>query len=660
MNRYLDALVDPHASGGGNAHRSTGNDDRADHAVASAGTPNNRPGGGASEFGGLFDDLGHSPFHDQDDDSYSPSNHHQDRLVAERVRVVDPGTLSVLLPPMAHPVPEATEEEQLLYEATDVDEEPPTIEVDLVSALHSYCVNPNEAYGHLVAAALASRSTQRPVTGAEIAEARHNPFLVRMIVASGCLDCDDPVAQRNVQETLDRLMPKGHGEFSPTLYEYLEAFFSMPFVRLSHERYVMLKSSGFENIVLMHKNKHVLPEERIHSVIFNYGHTMLLVNAVFAVVSLLVTTTCTVAIAVVLASWMMIDEPGYQSYGFYTLIAYGCGYALHLIFMVYFMRIKEDERLYEDTEGMCLPSPYVNVCPVLPIFEVICVIRLFRSWPRKRLAFTHNVLVSSRLASMCYAVCFGFPQYVLQSYFSYTSHVVAPRYKRQWSFYFLMVAALAQWGIALFRFSYMMLAYDSTSGLGFACFSIRRIRHSIERHSGVPKILFYLFIFLLEVSAYIVVAASVELGNMDECIFLPTSVISVSGVLMLIILLVFLYIAMLFRRNTLTRLSFVAIPVCALVVATLVLGEVPSSPACVSFFVVVFHRSFVFGYIVYAAFFIAFFSWMVLIFFALLLRTCNIKLFPRFTGPLVRSGTKKTVDSSEEEDSTESERRPEE
>lgn len=692
-SRYLDTWIDPDAANAaaaaGDRHRRRdgshntnihGNTMNRNSAATNTGTGGGA--GGASGrtvsdgFGSLFDDVdAHSPYHDNPDnraaagaaagnswsgaDGRSSSTSSVTSITtgtissggrrprygilvkpipsgsrAARVYVPRPSEPFGLLPPMARPVPEVTEEEQLLDEATDVDAEPPTVEVDLVSALRGYRDNPNEAYGHLVAAALTSRSQKRPVTGLEIAEAGHHPFLVRLIVNSGCLDCEDPVAQENVQETLNLLLPEDQMEVTPALFEYLESFFQMKFVKLSHAQYTLLKACGFENISLMYAHRHVLPDERFHSILINYSGCFSVVNLIFTIAGLLANTTCTVAMGVVLSKWMTVGDSTYQSYGFYTIIAYGIGYALHLIFMVFFMRAKDDERVYEDTQGLTMPSAYTNVCPILPIFEVMCLRNYISGRRRGLLAYTHNVLVASRLADVCYAFCYGFPQYIVQSYLNHTSRAIAPEFQRRWDFYFLMVAVIVQWSIALVRFSWMMVAYDSTSGMGFARFNMRRVRSIVERHTGIPKILYYLFVYVLECGVYIIVAASAEFGHVDDCVFLPTTIISLSGVVLLIILVV--YILIIFHERTLARISFVSIPVCLIMVATLVLGTVPFYPSCADFDTIVFKHSFIFGYIVYAAYFLSFAFWLLEMMLVIIAKCCGTTCFPRLSRPLMR------------------------
>lgn len=514
---------------------------------------------------------------------------------------------------------------------------PNTYVVDLLSALRGYRSSPTEAFGHLVAAALASRSREVPVRGFEVAAAAHHPYLVRLILDSGTLDVDDAEAQQHVQETLDGLISTENGVLSPAIYEYLNSFLRMPFVRLSHAQYTLLKRSGFEYIKLMYDHQHVLPEEHIHSILIHQSRLMHCVNIAFMLIHLCANTMCTVSFAIVLANWMRIEGGAYQNYGFYTLIVFGGGWALNLIFTMCAVRSHEDERRYEprdvDRERLSMPSPYVAVVPVLPLFDIMCVIAYIRALQRKRMILSHNILTCSRLSGIFHAMMYAFPQLITQTYFNNIEVEIKAPLRHRWSYTMLLVTTVTQWSVALLRYAWSMFTHDSIDGFGFACFNQGKAPHPLERHNGVAHVLHYVMASVMETNVYLLSATAIQLP-VETCGSYIGTVLIISSVCIAYSLI--LYLALISTDGMSVRISFSCAPLVFAQVALLVCSERIGVTKCAPYRNLIFHSSFIFGYLSWGAYFSVFLLWLVLLLQWCLLCTTEMNTFPRLMWPWAR------------------------
>nr|CCM18642.1 hypothetical protein, conserved [Leishmania guyanensis] len=540
------------------------------------------------------------------------------------------------------------------------DGEPNAYVVDLLSALRGYQSNQSEPFGHLVAAALASRSKEMPVRGFEIAAAEHNPYLVRMILDSGTLDETDVEAQRNVQETMDELFSINQGELSPAIYEYLTSFFRMPFVRLSHKQYTLLKRSGFEYIKLMYDHQHVLPDEPLHSILINQSRAMQIINLIFMVVQLCAIVFSTVAIALVLVSWILANNGSLQSYGFYTLIVFGAGWALNLICIICTVRTRQDESQYEprneDGEYLLVPSPYVAVVPVLPLFDIFCLIAYFRALRQKRMILAHNIVACSRVSSIFYAIIFAFPQLITQAYFNNIEVSIDPMWRHRWPYIVLLVAATAQWCVALFGYAWFLLTHDSIDGFGFACFDIGKEPHPLERHSAVAHVLHYVMASLLETNIFLLATASIHLP-MRICNSYNIAIVVLSSITIVYILVVYIFIIL--KEASTVRISFSCVPLLIIQLVLLIFSERIDMAACAALRNLYFRQTFIFGYLSWGAYFLLFLLWLILMIQWCVLWTTEVNFSPRLLWPLVRKDTrfaipnkKDTYDSTSPTDSS--------
>ncbi|CCW60866.1 unnamed protein product [Phytomonas sp. EM1] len=543
----------------------------------------------------------------------------------------------------------AEEEEE---EELGLDHEAPAYELDLISALESYLENPNECFSHLVAAALASRSSKRPVTGAEVAAAQHNPFLVRLIVNSGCLDVNDPLAQRQVQETLDALIPLDSSGLAPTVYDHLKSLLKMPFVRLSYERYTLLKGSGFDYIILLHTHRHVLPRDRFCSILFNYSHSMLHFNWVLMLLSIVINTLAILSVYYVLVLWALNETKSYRINGIYALVVYGCGYVANIVSMVYLSQRKEDSTIYEDVGTLHTPPLYALLL-FLPIYDVHCLFTFTQAVRRWKLVLAHNTLVLSRTSSICIAMWFVIPQILAQKYLIHSSGVSKVVHKFNLSYNFLFFVGIAQWGLALFRYGYMMIAYDSINYFGYASFKKSIMKSYLERHVAIPVLLNHSSCYVSEVSLYVFIVSFVEINGIKSCKYLTVLVIALSASTLLVTSVMFTTLA--FKNVRVGHVSFLNIVIICFVVGIRVVIQLhhPSSDAadCRRYINSVFD-DLPLIYVIWSVHEVFFILWLILLAWWPLRKLFNLNLLQRFLYPLLRRGMSEKRDGQSSRDLT--------
>ncbi|CAD2215644.1 hypothetical protein AGDE_08088 [Angomonas deanei] len=606
MGQYLDSLVDPMAA-----------------------TPKETRSSGTGSSNGL------GVFRSIRNRSHHSSQVTVESLGAQRI-VIDPADAAhVPYAPMLEVVDEGLYMDDEI--ATNVDDDAPqTFEVDLVSAIIGYRQNPNECFAHLVAAALSTRSEEYPVVAEELFHAKGSPFLTRMIVDSDVLDVGDPVVHEYIQEVVDGLIHVEDPDINPSLHEYLSSFFRLPFVRINYEQYALLKESGFEYLCLLKKYKHVPPRGYIIFLGLLEGNPAALVAAIVSmVVSLLVEVFCTVTFGLVLGHWMNLTNTGTdgfsgQSYGFYTLIVYGCGFAAYLICVTLTLQNRPDESSYEELYSV--PSPYANVVPVIPLFDILSIMEMVDAYRRRLTISCHNILNISCAASVFYSCCFGWPQYIAQSYFNFTLLDVPQSERMNYSFKLLRAAALLQWCVAIIRLLGNYFFTASVNAVGFADFNIRLPAHRVVL-SKTFNLLNFLSLFVMESNVYLLVASCIMTANFAECDHLPPIIAGLSGGT--VVLLAIEYLLLIFSPLRSIHLGFFHLPVVGLQVAVLILSEADYSE-CGIYRHLVFREGFIFGYVSLAAYLSVFVFSLVVLLVTVIGRVSGVNYMNQNSYPCLR------------------------
>ncbi|EKF31915.1 hypothetical protein MOQ_004245 [Trypanosoma cruzi marinkellei] len=456
------------------------------------------------------------------------------------------------------PDEEEEEEEEL---------ETPRIEIDLVSTLQAYCKNPSDCFGHLVAAALSSRSKENPVTGDELREARLNPYLVRMIIDSRCLDLEDKTVHAEIQRCVDAVIPSESGRVSLSVYEYLPSLLKLNFVRLSPERYAVMKDSGFEFLKLLCEYPHVLPPGRLNSIRLNYVHSTCYFDFFTMILSMVLEIFCITGIILALIRWVALSGDNFDSvFGYYTALVYGIGYAAHLIGMIFLMRGKARNAVYG--KMICaFPSPHLLVVPVVPLYNLVSIFTYVRYRKANRcgkyVVILHDIVAAQVLSSLCFVLCVAMPQFLYQSIVVFDNRKLYPISKEHF-FKLLTASTILTFLVSILRMLRALATYDSINCFGFACFGYQRER-IIEKHSAIVRMIHVLCFFLFELNVSFLVLGAL---SVSDCKTKSITTIAMAGASILILLV--LFFLLLLSHESVFRLMWALLPLTPLQIALFV------------------------------------------------------------------------------------------
>ncbi|KAH9593155.1 hypothetical protein LSM04_005303 [Trypanosoma melophagium] len=491
-------------------------------------------------------------------------------------------------------------EESVEVEEEEEDPEPLRVEIDLPSTLRAYRKNPNECFGHLVAAALSSRSPEELVTGAELQEARLNPYLMRMVIDSQLLDLNDELVRSEVQRCVDSLIPPEVQRVPQGVYEYLPSLFKLPFVRLNSKQYEVLRDSGFEFVTLLCEYPHILPPGRLNSIRSNYVNRMWYIDLFLMLLNIIAEFFFIAAVVLVTVHWMLVgDTVSYQAYGYYTVTIYGIGYAANLIGMIFLMRGKERDRVYGEMT-CAFPSPHLHVVPVVPLYNIVSFITYLRYRMTKRvggnIAVIHDILTAQILSSLCFALCLAMPQFIFQRYVNAAGIYVPVEIGHNYSYTFLYVAVISTCFIALLRMLRVFLTYDSINCFGFACFGFHGDR-IVERHSAILRMVYLCCLFVFELNVFFLALGCM---GVSDCAGKSVVTIVISGISSC--LLVFVFGFLLLWHESVFRIMWFLIPLAALQIALLAYQDSVSAGTC-EFILVAQGNWLLFPNIIWAVFF---------------------------------------------------------
>ncbi|ESL06946.1 hypothetical protein TRSC58_05372 [Trypanosoma rangeli SC58] len=482
------------------------------------------------------------------------------------------------------------------------------IEIDLVSTLRAYRKNPSDCFGHLVLAALSSRSEEHPVTCEELKEARLNPYLVCMIIKSGALDVADECVHAEIQRCVDTVIPSEADRVSVSVYEYLPSLLKLDFVRLSSKQYALMKDGGFEFLKLLCEYPHVLPPGRLNSVRLNYVQSTWCVDVFTMIINMGLELLCMISIVLVIKYWIGTKRGASEgTFGYYTALVYGIGYAAHLIGMIFVMRGKARHVVY----GKMLyafPSPHLLVVPVVPLYNMVSIFTYVRyrkgQQNRNYVAILHDIVAAQVLSSLCFSLCVAMPQIIYQS-FVLVDIDTSIRYDSQhYSLWLLTVSAISTTWVCILRMFRALATYDSINCFGFACFGFQSNR-IIERHSAIVRMvhIFCLFLFELNVSFLVMGAVSVVRCKKEAIV---TMALAGTSLLVLLVLLILLLLS----RESVFRLMWALLPLTLLQIAIFIYQNCEVVFFC-SYLQALSRSLSLFRFLIWAAFFFFMTLWVV-------------------------------------------------
>ncbi|CCD14224.1 unnamed protein product, partial [Trypanosoma congolense IL3000] len=437
--------------------------------------------------------------------------------------------------------------------------EEPIVEIDLVSALRAYRKNPNECFGHLVAASLSGRTANNLVTADELKEARLNPYLVCMLLESERLNVSDSEVQREVQRCVDALITTEVERVPRAIFERLVSLFKPPFVRLSDEQHKIVKDSGFEFVQLLYEYPHLSAGG---SLCWRSNDTVcsLQFNLFVMVLNTMAEMLCQAGFGLVLMHWMGATTlESHGNYGLYTAIMYGVGYASHLIAMIFLMRGRERQCVYGKMD-YAFPSPHLLVLPVVPLYNVVSIVTFVRYSLANRggmyVAIIHDIKTAQTLSSMSFVTCVAVPQFMCQMFLTSTGNTTS-EFNKHFSYSLLSSGVVVTYFMALLRLLWTFTTKTSINYFGFACYSFQSSCF-MQRNSALLHMVYSSLPFVLQLN---ILALVTELTNIGEC---EGSIVKIvlSGISIVTYLAVFVLLVL--RREIVFRIAWVLIPLVAL------------------------------------------------------------------------------------------------
>ena len=461
-------------------------------------------------------------------------------------------------------------------DAIDYDsaEEDDDLMIDLTGAVHCYRRTPNEYYGNIVAAALASRGVENPVTGTELREAGGVPFLVKAILACGCLDLRDPLTELEVQRNIDACIFPEHerfnGRVNPVHYEFLRCLFAVPTAYVNGTQRALLQRSGFEFVKLLHDFPHVerfIPPPRVLSWenLMEITHRL---DLPIMLVSLSLTLLGVASMAYVLWYWFSAEDN--QGFAVWTIVTFLGGTIVDLIATAIVLHTKSDSSIYEDLT-IEFPTVYAKLFPVVPMYDILLAMNGIRLSCSTSDCFIlrHDVFAAFDVSRWINVLSVSLPQLLLQSYLFFWN---GDSSKSIFNGYRMLVGAC----VSLIFLSFplylrMVTSGNSVTSTGFACFGDSSLK-MMERGQGFPRMLTYTLLYVFEINVFFLIVAVL---NVKQCSTNMIVWISIASVIVLSTGVMFIYT--LLSSKSMVRAAKWAIPPIACQIAfTIFVASAPS------------------------------------------------------------------------------------
>jgi hypothetical protein len=457
------------------------------------------------------------------------------------------------------------------YNSADQDDD--DLIIDLTGALHCYRRTPNEYYGNIVAAALANRGLDHPVTGAELREAGGVPFLVKAILACGFLDLLDPLTELEVQRNIDACIfpdfERFSGRINPVHYEFLRCLFTVPSAYVNGTQRALLHRSGFEFVKLLHDLPHVerfIPAPRVLSWDYCMEKTRLL-DLPIMLVSLSVTLLAVASLAYIMYFWWSTKT---ENFFVWTVATYIGGIVTDIIATALILNTKSDSSIYEDLT-VEFPSVYTKILPLYDIVLAFNAVKLTLS-SADCFILRHDMFSAFDTSRWSHVLCVCLPQLLLQSYFFFWSPSLE---YTSFDGYRIFVGASSSLIFLSFPlYLRMVTSGNSVTSTGFACFGDSSTK-MMERGQGFPRMLTYTLLYVFEINVFFLVVAVLNVGlcstNMIVWIIVASVIVLSTGVM---------FIYTLLSSKSMVRAAKWAIPPIVCQIAfTIFVASVPSQVA---------------------------------------------------------------------------------
>lgn len=420
-----------------------------------------------------------------------------------------------------------------------VDHDTTSVEMTLTQGIMLYISSPNEYYGNIVAALLATRDPEANPVGAEdLKSTKGNPFLVTLILQSGALPFTyDSSIAFELQAYLDKLLaPASRPErdiLPPTSFEYLKSLVSVPTQRITSKQATLFRRSGFEFASLLLDNPHLvqdLPQyaEHIWSLL---GRTL---DIPLAIGGLLLTCLDFVCLSFVVQYWF-VESPS-SNYGWVTVLCYVGGYVSDMLMHLFIMRNKASSVVYE---GRVTPFPSIHLkfFPLVPIYEFVLLSSILRhEWDAarkeqrsfsvvrggKHRAMIHDLHNTATIGRIIHSICYSLPQVLVQSYFFDWRGRDDGNPHYLW--YRILLGTSTSFVIlALVLFTRQLVVFDSISFMGYASFATEGNDSTVKRSSVMPRTFTFALLYLFEINTFFVIIGLLNTCNNDTVAWIGMS-----------------------------------------------------------------------------------------------------------------------------------------
>lgn len=419
-----------------------------------------------------------------------------------------------------------------------VDHEDMGVEMTLSEGINLYNNNPNEYYGNIVSALLATRDpVTNPVGAEDLQCTRGNPFLVTLILQSGALPLAyDSLIAKELQSYLDALLvaPNRGGReiLSPTTYEYLKILVSVPSQKITSKQATLLRRSGFEFASLLLDHPHLvahLPQYAEH--FWNLlGRTL---DFPLAIGGLLLTCLDFLCLSFVVQHWF-IQAPS-NGYGWISVICYVGGYVGDMAAHLFIMRKKARSVVYE---GRVTPFPSVNLklFPIVPLYEFVLLHNIIRhEWDARRhpksnlrggnkhRAMIHDLYNTATIGRVTHSVFYSLPHVLVQSYFFDWREINAEIDSHYLWYRMLLGTSTSFVVLALVLFTRQLVVFDSISFRGYASFATEGNDIIVRRSSVMPRTFAFALLYLFEINTFFVIIIALDMCNTDMIVWVVMS-----------------------------------------------------------------------------------------------------------------------------------------
>lgn len=475
--------------------------------------------------------------------------------------------------------------------AMPVAEEP--IHLDLVSTIRNYNRFPMEANFMLVRSALLDRNKDLPVTPEELIAASADMALLQLVVETAFIDTNNPEIRTIVQRGIDvALLPDRQTHLVPVLHlVFLANMLRLRCATVSEEQLHLMCRSGFEFVILIEENQHVLRNR-----ILPMSSVLFWVEASRSLQPLFVVLGLIIVYGDVATTGMVLIEHYLQgrNYSFNaTLLTWLGSVLLGFIAVKVGMTTMVPASRYGERISD-IPSATLRLPPFMPLMETVTAVNALRHRCASTATsfLTHDLFALFMFLRLVHALFLSLPQVLLQSYLAGT--LDDPMDSRSRTMYeWQRVSALLSMFTAMPLFIHFIVTHTSVNSIGFAVPADKIDKSPPSRFALTIAMV---LIFMLVFNIFNLVISSI---NLKQCNTSMVALLVFAAAITLVTTILFLA-TLRNTRNVVRACRWLALPILIQVGYTVVINvykfNSSSDSECRLFFTVG-NVNMVFGYV---------------------------------------------------------------